>query len=63
VPERILRQIEARCQRHETELRQLIARAVKTGVPSAEIAAAVGISRATLWRRYGTELRRNSRGA
>lgn len=46
-------------ERHESEVRRLVARAVKEGARTQDIADALGMSRSTLWRRYGSELRRN----
>jgi len=46
------------CKRHDDELRALIAKAVSAGARSQDIADAMGVSRATLWRRYGEQVRR-----
>lgn len=46
-------------ERHDAELRRLVAQAVRAGARTQDIADAVGVSRSTLWRRYGTELRRD----
>ncbi len=56
--ERILRELRTACRRHDAELRTLISQAVDAGARTQDIAEALGISRATLWRRYGTELQR-----
>ena len=55
---KILRDLRAARARHDSELRRLIAKAASVGTPSQEIANAVGVSRATLWRHYRNELRR-----
>jgi AcrR family transcriptional regulator len=46
--------------RHEAELRRLVTKAVQAGARTQDIADAIGVSRSTLWRRYGAELRRDS---
>lgn len=61
VPERVIRELRSLCQRHDEELRKLIRRSANAGVRSQDIADAIGISRATLWRRYGLELHRGNR--
>ena len=48
--------------RHEREVRALIAQALAAGATSEDVARALGISRATLWRHYGDQLRRPRRG-
>jgi transcriptional regulator of acetoin/glycerol metabolism len=58
VSEPILRELRHSCQRHDAELRALVGKAVDAGVRTQDIAEAMGISRATLWRRYGAELQR-----
>jgi AcrR family transcriptional regulator len=55
----ILRELAAARARHDVELRTLIVRAVRAGAPSQDIAAALGVSRATLWRRYRAQLWRS----
>ena len=44
--------------RQDAELRKLVALAVDHGARSQDIADALGMSRSTLWRRYGNMLRR-----
>ncbi len=46
--------------RHDRELRSLIGAALEEGASSQDVARALGLSRATLWRRYGEQLRRRS---
>jgi len=58
VNERALGDLRALCRRHNSELRSAITRCVDEGARTQDIAAAMGISRATLWRRYGEELQR-----
>jgi CRP-like cAMP-binding protein len=58
VTERVLWELRALCERYDAELRNLITRCSDEGVRTEDIAAAIGISRATLWRRYGEELQR-----
>jgi CRP-like cAMP-binding protein len=61
VPERIVRELRSLRERHDAELRKLIRRSARAGIRSQDIADAIGISRATLWRRYGLELHRGDR--
>jgi transcriptional regulator of acetoin/glycerol metabolism len=58
VSERVLRELRAVCERHDAELRFLISKAVEAGARTQDIAEALGMSRATLWRRYGAVLQR-----
>jgi AcrR family transcriptional regulator len=44
-------------ERRDEEIRRLVGEAVRAGIRSQDIAAALGISRSTLWRRYADELR------
>ena len=60
--ERILRELRTLCERHNSELRELIVRCMKEGARTQDIATAMGISRATLWRRYGDDLQRSTEG-
>ena len=57
--QRALAQIRALRDRHDRTNRRLIIRAVQAGARSLDIADALGLSRATLWRRYGEQLRRH----
>jgi transcriptional regulator of acetoin/glycerol metabolism len=59
VPSAALRELSTLRERQEVELRTLVARAVDAGERSQDIADALGMSRSTLWRRYGSLLRRN----
>ena len=61
--ERIRRFIYAHREREDGDVRALIADAVKAGAASRDIAEAVGVSRATIWRRYAPELRRDGEPA
>ncbi len=54
----VLFQLRALHQRHDAELRDLIAEAAAEGIRSQDIAEALETSRATLWRHYREELRR-----
>jgi AcrR family transcriptional regulator len=58
VREHILRELADARARHDAELRDLVVRAVRAGAPTQDIATALGMSRATLWRRYRAQLRR-----
>jgi AcrR family transcriptional regulator len=53
---RQLRALRVRC---EAELRKLVVRAARGGANTGQIADSLGISRATLYRRYGEDLRRS----
>jgi AcrR family transcriptional regulator len=44
-------------ERQDEEIRRLVGEAVRAGIRSQHIAEALGISRSTLWRHYGDELR------
>jgi DNA invertase Pin-like site-specific DNA recombinase len=61
VDRRVLNQLSAMRGRHEDQIRSLVARCVEAGASSQDIADALEISRSTLWRHYGEELRRNHR--
>ena len=54
----VLQELSALRKRQEAELRKLVALAVDHVARSQDIAAALGMSRSTLWRRYGSMLRR-----
>jgi AcrR family transcriptional regulator len=56
VRENVLRDLRVLREKHDAELRKLIATAARTGIRSEDIARAVGISRATLWRHYSSYL-------
>jgi AcrR family transcriptional regulator len=58
----ILGELRVLVERHEAELRRLVAKAVRSGARTQDIADAVGVSRSTLWRRYRSELRREGAG-
>jgi AcrR family transcriptional regulator len=53
-----VRELRLACRRHDAELRVLIAKAAESGASSQAIADALGVSRATFWRRYGDVVRR-----
>jgi transcriptional regulator of acetoin/glycerol metabolism len=55
----VLQELSALRERQEVERRSLVARAVEEGERSQDIADALGMSRSTLWRRYGSLLRRS----
>jgi DNA invertase Pin-like site-specific DNA recombinase len=59
---RALDQLSALRGRHNDEIRRLITQCVEAGARSQDIAAALGISRSTLWRHYGQELTRRHAG-
>jgi AcrR family transcriptional regulator len=52
----VLRELRALCENHEADVRRLVGQAAGSGIRSEDIAAALGISRATLWRRYREQL-------
>jgi DNA invertase Pin-like site-specific DNA recombinase len=55
-----VRELRALRQRRDAEIRKLIASSSKAGARSEDIAEALGISRSTLWRRYGDVLQRRA---
>jgi AcrR family transcriptional regulator len=57
VPERTLRRLRALRELTEADIRVLVTDAALRGASSQEIAEALDISRATLWRRYAGELK------
>jgi CRP-like cAMP-binding protein len=59
VSDRILGDLRNLCERHQATLHTLITQAVSEGVRTQDIAEAMGISRATLWRRYAGDLQRD----
>jgi AcrR family transcriptional regulator len=59
VADQLLRRLEALRVRCEKDLRRLIASAAAAGFTAQEIADAIGVSRATLWRRYREDLQRH----
>jgi AcrR family transcriptional regulator len=59
MPQRALRELRQARKRRDDELRQLVAKALRRGARTQDIADALGISRSTFWRRYTDELRRN----
>lgn len=56
VREKVLRELSALREKHDAEVRTLIGRAAQSGIRSEDIAQALGISRATLWRHYRSNL-------
>ena len=54
----VLGELRSLIARHDAELRRLVAEAAQSGARTQDIADALGVSRSTLWRRYGPELRR-----
>jgi transposase-like protein len=58
----VLTELRSLVERHDVELRKLVAQAVQAGARTQDIAEAVGVSRSTLWRRYRAELRRDLGG-
>jgi DNA invertase Pin-like site-specific DNA recombinase len=48
--------------RHDDEIRRLVRKCVEAGTRTQDIAEALGVSRSTLWRHYGEQLRRSGPG-
>jgi DNA invertase Pin-like site-specific DNA recombinase len=59
VDRRALGQLRSLRGRHDDQIRRLLRKCVELGTRTQDIAEALGISRSTLWRHYGDELRRN----
>jgi len=53
----VLQNLQIVHQQHDAQLRALVRQAIEAGAPSHEIAKVLGISRATVWRRFREELR------
>ena len=47
--------------RHEAELGEVLIAAVREGATAEQIAQALGVSRSTVWRRHGQQLRQGKR--
>jgi AcrR family transcriptional regulator len=58
---RDLEQLKSLQGRHDDETRNLIRQCIQAGARTEDVAQALGISRSTLWRHYGEELRRDAR--
>jgi len=50
-------------EQHNADLRELVRQAIGAGAPSHQVAEVLGISRATLWRRFREELRTGAQQA
>ncbi|MGH2881108.1 MAG: helix-turn-helix domain-containing protein [Solirubrobacteraceae bacterium] len=59
MPQRALRELRQARARRYAEIRRLVAKALRRGARTQDIADALRISRSTLWRRYTDELRRD----
>ena len=58
--ESVLRELRSVREQHEARTRELVARAVRAGAKSDQIARSLSVSRARLWRDYAGELRRDA---
>jgi DNA invertase Pin-like site-specific DNA recombinase len=56
--EKVLRDLASLRENQDAQIRSLISSAARVGIRSEDIARALGISRATLWRRYRSNLSR-----
>jgi DNA invertase Pin-like site-specific DNA recombinase len=59
IPQRALQELRQARERRDAEIRQLVAKALRRGARTQDIADALKISRSTFWRRYTDQLRRD----